>query len=89
MGSSLRSPATTTGKRAMSSRRISRIPCSTQASPKWTRGRFPRDCWAAERVSMERSKTAMRVSAHSRRRSSTGELTAAASRGAVTTWAML
>jgi hypothetical protein len=76
-------------KRAMSSRKISITERSTHFSPKLTRWRPPRPVIAAERTSSDCWNSATRVSRHRRWFSSTGELAAAASTGAVTAWARL
>ena len=89
MGDSSVSTAIRVRKRAMSSRKISSTERSIQRSPKLTRWRPPRPVWTSERVSSDCWKSATRVSCHSRCWSSTGEFTAAASTGAVTTWARL
>ncbi len=88
-GSSSVSVVSTMRKRAMSSLKISVTDSSIQRSPKCTRGLSPRSWKAFDRVSMEYSKTAIRVSCHSRLPSRIGELTAAASNGAVMVCAML
>ena len=78
-----------TRKRGTSSRMSSRIDLRTQSSPKNTRGRLPRLGSWSFRVSTDWRKSATRVSSQSRWPSSTGELVAAASTGAVIACAVL